>query len=148
MKTILLVDDEPDIRSVLRMRLERTGYHVLEAETGVQALDVVYTAHPDLLVLDWSLPGLSGIEVLKTIRANQASAGLIVFMVSGMDETVIHHQLHGLGIYASFEKPFSPGAMEQEKLSLRFRRTHRRIAGDVLDLLHGHDGHFLGGIHF
>ena len=62
MKTILLVDDESDVRSVLKLRLERSGYRVLESETGTHALEVVQGSHPDLIVLDWRLPGLTGIR--------------------------------------------------------------------------------------
>ena len=47
MKTILLVDDEADVRAVLKMRLERAGYRVLEAQTGLQALEMTYSANPD-----------------------------------------------------------------------------------------------------
>jgi DNA-binding response OmpR family regulator len=114
MKTILLVDDEPDVRSVLRMRLERNGYRVLESDTGTQALDIVYTAHPDLLVLDWSLPGLTGIEVLRIIRANESTTDLVVFMVTGMEENEVSQELHGLNVFASFTKPFHPGAVLQK----------------------------------
>ena len=111
MKTILLVDDEPDVRSVLKMRLERSGYRVLESETGTHALEVVQKSHPDLIVLDWRLPGLTGIEVLRRIRGNSFTADLIVFMVTGMDEIEVRQELQNLDVFAVIEKPFDPGSV-------------------------------------
>jgi len=78
MKTILLVDDEADVRAVLKMRLERAGYRVLEAQTGLQALEMTYSANPDLVVLDYTLPLMSGLEVLKMFRQTPATADLPV----------------------------------------------------------------------
>jgi len=113
-KTILLVDDEADVRSVLKMRLERSGYRVLESETGTHALKVVQESHPDLMVLDWKLPGLTGIEVLRKIRANPLAAGLIVFMVTGMDEMEVRRELQSLDVSAVIEKPFDPGSVSRK----------------------------------
>jgi CheY-like chemotaxis protein len=113
-KTILLVDDEADVRSVLKMRLERSGYRVLESETGTHALKVVQESHPDLMVLDWKLPGLTGIEVLRKIRANPLAADLIVFMVTGMDEMEVRRELQSLDVSAVIEKPFDPGSVSRK----------------------------------
>ena len=93
------------------MRLERSGYRVLESETGTHALKVVQESHPDLIVLDWKLPGLTGIEVLRKIRANPLAAGLIVFMVTGMDESEVRRELQSLDVSAVIEKPFDPGSV-------------------------------------
>ena len=111
MKTILLVDDESDVRSVVRLRLERSGYRVLESETGTHALEVVQESHPDLIVLDWRLPGLTGVEVLRKIRGNPFTADLIVFMVTGMDELEVRQELQDLDVCAVIEKPFDPGGV-------------------------------------
>ncbi|MEP7152804.1 MAG: response regulator [Nitrospira sp.] len=109
MKTILLVDDESDVRSFLRLRLERGGYRVLESESGTHALQIVQQTHPDLIVLDWKLPGLTGIDVLRGIRGNSFTADLIVFMVTGMDEAEVRQELQDLDVFAVIEKPFDPG---------------------------------------
>lgn len=111
MKTILLVDDESDVRSVLKLRLERGGYRVLESDTGTHALEVVQQTHPDLVVLDWRLPGLTGIDVLRGIRGNPFTADLIVFMVTGMDEIEVRQELQNLDVFAVIEKPFDPGGV-------------------------------------
>ena len=110
-QTILLVDDEPDVRCVLRMQLERGGYRVLESETGTHALEIVQKCNPDLIVLDWRLPGLTGIEVLRRIRGNPFTADLIVFMITGMDEIEVRQELENLDVFAVIEKPFDPGSV-------------------------------------
>jgi DNA-binding response OmpR family regulator len=69
MATILVVDDEPDIRLLARMTLEHEGYVVLEAEDGAVALDVARREHPDLILLDVMMPELDGWEVLQEIKS-------------------------------------------------------------------------------
>ena len=108
MKTILLVDDEADVRAVLKMRLERAGYRVLEAQTGLQALEMTYSANPDLVVLDYTLPLMSGLEVLKMFRQTPATADLPVLLVSGVDDALMEQCIDDLKVFASFAKPFSP----------------------------------------
>jgi len=108
MKTILLVDDEADVRAVLKMRLERAGYRVLEAQTGLQALEMTYSANPDLVVLDYTLPLMSGLEVLKMFRQTLATADLPVLLVSGVDDALMEQCIDDLKVFASFAKPFSP----------------------------------------
>jgi len=65
---ILIIEDEQPIREMLRFSLERKNYYVLEAESGHQALEIMLTNRPDLIVLDWMMPGESGIQTLKRIR--------------------------------------------------------------------------------
>jgi two-component system alkaline phosphatase synthesis response regulator PhoP len=75
MKTILAVDDEEHILELLAYNLERDGYHVIKAETGEDALDLLEKEKIDIVLLDWMLPGIDGIEVLRRIRANTHAAG-------------------------------------------------------------------------
>ena len=70
MQTILAVDDEEHILELISYNLEKAGYHVLKAETGEMALEVLKENKVDLVLLDWMLPGMDGIEVIKT-RANE-----------------------------------------------------------------------------
>ena len=69
MKTILIVDDEADIRDILRIRLaNHPGFRILEAANGSDALELTRQQRPDLIILDWLMPGLNGMEVLKALR--------------------------------------------------------------------------------
>jgi DNA-binding response OmpR family regulator len=76
----LIVDDDPQFRRTLRLALDRYGYQVSDAADGEGALDSVAASAPDLIVLDWQLPGMNGIQ---TCRALRASSEVPVIMVSG-----------------------------------------------------------------
>ena len=67
-KTILLVDDEPDIREVLRLALVDFGYRVLEAENGDQALQIFRDLQPPVVLTDIKMPGMDGIQLLQKIK--------------------------------------------------------------------------------
>src|ERR1035437_9830412 len=75
---ILVADDEPHIRAVVRAYLEREGYEVLEAEDGDTALDHGRNGNLDLLVLDVMLPGRSGFDVLRALRSEGSSVGVLM----------------------------------------------------------------------
>lgn len=79
---ILLVEDEQPIREMLKFSLEKKSYQVIEAESGKQAREIMSTNRPDLIVLDWMMPGESGIEVLKKIRADEVLADIPVLMLT------------------------------------------------------------------
>ncbi|MDH3404706.1 MAG: response regulator [Acidobacteriota bacterium] len=75
MKTILLADDEAHLRRLVRMTLEDLDYALLEAADGAAALRLAREHHPDLLVLDWMMPGLSGLEVAAAVRRDRGWPG-------------------------------------------------------------------------
>lgn len=107
MKTILIADDDRDIRSVFGMRLEAFKYRLLEAETGLAALQLAKSERPDLLVLDRNLPGIDGMEVMQRLQEDQATAALPVIIVSGMCETSEIEEGLRMGAYAYLVKPVS-----------------------------------------
>lgn len=80
--SILIVDDEPMTRNLLRLMLERAGFKILEAEDGLQALEVVAAENPDLLILDVMMPNMDGITVCETLRAEAETAVLPVILLS------------------------------------------------------------------
>ncbi len=108
-RRVLVVDDEPQIRTVLRAYLEADGFTVAEAALGAEALRQVASseARPDIVLLDVGLPDLDGLEVLRTIRSGPA-AGLSVILVTARAEEV--DTLVGLSVGADdyITKPFSP----------------------------------------
>ncbi|HEY8107900.1 MAG TPA: response regulator, partial [Gaiellaceae bacterium] len=65
---VLIADDDADIRMLVRLRLERSGYTVVAANDGIQALALATECRPDLAILDVSMPGLSGVEVTRRLR--------------------------------------------------------------------------------
>jgi DNA-binding response OmpR family regulator len=104
-RRVLVVDDEPSIREVLRRYLATDGYVVTEAADGEQALKVLAESPADVVLLDIMMPGLDGLEVLRRLRA---SSDAFVLLVSARTEEV--DRLVGLGMGADdyIVKPFSP----------------------------------------
>lgn len=104
MTTILLVEDEYDLAKVIIRELEANGYHVLHAGDGLNALKLQAKEQPALLILDWMLPGLDGLEVLRRLR--QASATPVLMLTARGEET---DRVVGLELGADdyLTKPFS-----------------------------------------
>jgi DNA-binding NtrC family response regulator len=107
--TVLVVDDEKNIRRTLGMVLDGDGYNVLEAESGEQALELLARAgRPiDLAILDLKLPGMGGLQVLERLRAEEATRELPVIVVSG--HATVQDAVHAIKLGATdfFEKPLS-----------------------------------------
>jgi DNA-binding response OmpR family regulator len=103
---ILVADDEPHIRAVVRAYLEREGYEVLEAEDGETALEHGRNAGLDLLVLDVMLPGKSGFDVLRALRSEGSSIG--VLMLTARDDVIDRVAGLELGADDYVTKPFEP----------------------------------------
>jgi DNA-binding response OmpR family regulator len=117
-ETILVVDDETNIRELARLYLEEAGYGVVVAEDGRQALDQVKQSRPDLVVLDLMLPLLDGLEVCRRIRAESR---LPIIMLTARDEDI--DKIVGLELGADdyVTKPFNP-----RELVARVRAVLRR----------------------
>jgi two-component system OmpR family response regulator len=120
MAKVLVVDDDPAIRDVVRFALGRAGFEVVEAADGPAALERFGAAAPDLVILDVMLPGLDGIEVCRALR--RSSAVPILFLSSKEDEVdrVVGLELGGDDYLG---KPFSP-----RELVARVRALLRRAA--------------------
>jgi two-component system alkaline phosphatase synthesis response regulator PhoP len=86
---ILVVEDEPQVRTVVRMNLEADGYVVAECATGREALEQVRALNPDLTILDVMLPGLSGLEVCRQIRSERGQGDLILMLTALAEEVDI-----------------------------------------------------------
>jgi two-component system, OmpR family, phosphate regulon response regulator PhoB len=119
---VLVVDDDQRVRTVVGWQLEADGFTVREAGDGVEALDQIDRDPPDLLVLDLSLPGVGGLDVLRRVRLReQAAARLPVIVLSGRSGET--DRIIGLDLGADdyLVKPFSPG-----ELAARVRSVLRR----------------------
>jgi DNA-binding response OmpR family regulator len=108
MKTILLADDEANLRILVRVTLDDPNYHILEASDGAMALELARQHRPDLLLLDWMMPGLHGIEVAKALRQDPLTAHIPVIMLTARGQEVDKAHGASLGMYAYLVKPFSP----------------------------------------
>lgn len=106
-KRILVVEDERDLAEMLGYNLKRAGYHALLAHDGAEGLALARQALPDLVLLDLMLPALSGIEVARQLRADPATSGISIVMLTARAEET--DQIAGLSIGADdyVTKPFS-----------------------------------------
>ena len=107
MKTILIVDDEADIRDILRIRLaNHPGFRILEAANGSDALELTRQQRPDLIILDWLMPGFNGMEVLKALRESPELTIIPVIMMTVKSELSAQAQGQAMGVVAYLIKPF------------------------------------------
>jgi CheY-like chemotaxis protein len=113
---VLLVDDEDQLRRVMRDLLERDGYQVTEARDGVEALDQIDRHAPDIIVLDLNLPGLDGYGVLSHLRSRQATAGIPVVVLTAQGDEDNEVRVFEMGADDFLSKPFRARA-----LSVRLR---------------------------
>ena len=105
--TVLVAEDESALVTLLRYNLEREGYRVLEARDGEEALLVAAEEKPDLVLLDWMLPQLSGIEVCRRLRGRQETRNVPIIMLTARGEE--SDRIRGLDTGADdyLTKPFS-----------------------------------------
>lgn len=110
MKHILVLDDENDIRGFIAINLKRAGYKVIEADSGENALDIIYSNEEiDIAVLDVMLPGIDGFEVCKTIREKNKTMGIIMLTAKTQELDKINGLTMGADDY--IVKPFSPSEL-------------------------------------
>jgi len=108
-QTILLVDDDPQIRAICRTTLEESGYVVGDASNGKQALAAIKKAVYDLIVLDLCMPEVDGFEFLKAVRHKAPKLKIIV--ISGLPGGAMLTSSKYLGGNATLAKPFSPDSL-------------------------------------
>lgn len=133
MKSILIIEDDPDIRELLRYNLAREGYNVAVAVNGRDGLEAAFKGNPDLILLDLMLPQVSGIEVCKRLReSSQTKFTPIIMLTAKGEESDI---VFGLGVGADdyMVKPFSMNELVARVYS-KFRAMGRsqQEATDIL----------------
>ena len=126
--TILVVEDEPAIQELIAYNLKQAGHVPLRADNAEQALNLVANALPDLVLLDWMLPGLSGIEFARRLRADKRTRSIPIIMLTARSDE--QDKLQGLETGADdyITKPFSP-----RELNARIKALLRRRAPEMTD---------------
>lgn len=107
-KTVLVVDDDRPLRSLLRTSLEEAGFRVLEARDGEEAIASVRAELPDLILLDIMMPGISGWEVTAALLADRSTDQIPIVFISARSETSDRLRAFELGAHAYLTKPFEP----------------------------------------
>jgi CheY-like chemotaxis protein len=110
--TVLVVDDDEDLRLLASRALTKTGYKVFEASDGGEALEMIEANRPDLVLLDLAMPPPGGIEVLRTIRANPDLANLAVIVMTASDDEATTRASFEAGATDFVTKPFTPPQLD------------------------------------
>ena len=129
--SILIVEDEADLRELMRYNLEAEGFRITTAETGDEAVERIRDGVPDLILLDWLLPGLSGIELCRRWRSREETAHTPIIMITARGEE--EERVRGLATGADdyVVKPFSmPELLARIKALLR--RSDPNLVTNVL----------------
>jgi DNA-binding NtrC family response regulator len=145
--TILVVDDDPDIREVLQDRLESLNYRVLGAATGREGLEILERQSPHLVLLDVEMPGMNGLDVLREIRRREHDITVVMITAFGTIERAV--QAMKEGAYDFIPKPFEPDhialivakALERETLKREVEilteevdERHRMVLGKSAEI--------------
>jgi two-component system phosphate regulon response regulator PhoB len=106
--TILLVEDEPEIRDMLGFALGRAGFHVWESATAEEAANRLEGVLPSLLIVDWMLPGMNGVEFARRVRRDEHTGDLPIIMLTAKGEEIDKLKSFESGVDDYVTKPFSP----------------------------------------
>jgi two-component system phosphate regulon response regulator PhoB len=128
---ILVVEDEQALAGVLRYNLEAEGYEVAEAADGHEALLQVAERPPDAILLDWMLPGVSGLEVCRQVRRQSATRAIPILMLTARGEEADRVRGLDLGADDYVTKPFSPGEL-MARLRALLRRARPALTAEAL----------------
>ncbi len=126
-KRVLIVDDEAPIREMIAVALEMAGYECLEADSAQTAHGLIIDAKPDMVLLDWMMPGTSGIEFARRLRKDDLTADIPIIMLTAKGEE--EHKIKGLesGIDDYIIKPFSPRELVARLKTVLRRATPKGI---------------------
>ena len=131
MNEILLADDEPNQIELMKFNLEKNGFLVKSAYNGEQALDMIYEKKPTVLIADWMMPKMSGIELCRILRSNKDTKLLPIIMLSARSEEADKSLGLDTGADDYILKPFSPMELVSRVKAL-IRRTNTSMSIDEL----------------
>ena len=131
MNEILLADDEPNQIELMKFNLEKNGFSVKSAYNGEQALNMIYEKKPTVLIADWMMPKMSGIELCRILRSNKDTMLLPIIMLSARSEEADKSLGLDIGADDYISKPFSPMELVSRVKAL-IRRTNTSMSTDEL----------------
>ena len=131
MNEILIADDEPNQIELMKFNLEKNGFLVKTAYNGEKALDMIYEKKPNVLIADWMMPKMSGIELCKILRSNKDTKLLPIIMLSARSEEADKSLGLDTGADDYISKPFSPMELVSRVKAL-IRRTNTSMSIDEL----------------
>lgn len=105
-KVICIVDDQPALLQMLRFALSFQGVTVIEATDGIDALEKISNQHVDMLITDWQMPAMDGLELVRRLRKIEAYADLPAVVISCRDDLEARKEARSLGVMTWLKKPF------------------------------------------
>lgn len=108
---VLIVDDDPTVRSLVGVNLQFVGLATIEASNGLEGADRARVTQPDLVVTDVNMPGLDGFELAEALRRDERTRTIPIIFISGQTEGATVERAHSLGALAFVVKPFDPVAL-------------------------------------
>lgn len=108
MQTLLIADDDPDLRLLLQTTLEDPAYRILEASDGESALHLVRQEQPDVVILDRMMPKLDGLAVARAVLADPTIRHIPLILLTALDPPTANDSEPALEVFAYLLKPFSP----------------------------------------
>ena len=112
-KKILVVDDEVHIVQVVAIKLRNNGFEVITAENGAEGLELAIQERPDLIVSDYQMPVMSGLEMIENLRAKPETRDIPVVMLTARGFAIEDEKMQQLRVTACLSKPFSPRELLQ-----------------------------------
>jgi CheY-like chemotaxis protein len=119
-KTVLVVDDEIHIVHIVAIKLRNNGYEVISADNGAEALELALREKPDIVVTDYQMPVMTGLELVEKLREHDQTKDIPVIMLTARSFAIEQEKQQALQISGCLSKPFSP----------------RELLGDVEDILY------------
>ena len=130
LRRVLIVDDEPAVREMLAVALEMAGFEVTEADNAATALNQVASSIPDLMLIDWMMPQVSGLELCRRLRRNPDTASIPLILLTARGEE--DAKIKGLEVADDYiTKPFSPRELVARLKAILRRTTPRGIEEPV-----------------
>jgi len=105
---VLIADDEIHIIHVVAIKLRNNGYEVIAANNGAEAYDLACREHPDVIVTDYQMPFVTGIELVEKLRANEETKNTPVILLTARSFAISEELQQTLGVEECLSKPFSP----------------------------------------
>jgi CheY-like chemotaxis protein len=113
-KKVLVVDDEPFVREIIKVRLKRHGIAIIEGTNGLEAIEKAIQEKPDLILLDVMMPKMNGFEACEKLKSNPLTAHIPIMMLTARGEHMDKERGQRMGAVKYLTKPFSPQILAQQ----------------------------------
>jgi len=120
---VLVADDEIHIIHVVSIKLRNNGYEVIAANNGAEAYELACSEHPDIVVTDYQMPFVTGIELIKKLRENEETKNTPVILLTARSFAITGEQQDSLGIEECLSKPFSPKELLKSIQDILYQRA-------------------------